>query len=508
MKLTFSQYLRFLVAVPSLCLILLAAMPSVAGAQAGLEPRREFRAVWVATVANIDWPSRRDLTTAQQQAELVAIFDKAAALNLNAVILQVRPMADAFYDSPLEPWSEFLTGQTGRAPSPFWDPLAFAIEEAHKRGMALHAWFNPFRARHPSSRSQLPRNHVSRSKPEIVREYGTNLWMDPTDERTKRHTLNVILDVVRRYNVDGIHIDDYFFPYRYYHPERADFPDDANWERYRRGGGQLSRDDWRRYHVNNFVRRLYEEVKREDRRVKVGISPFGIWRPDNPPGIRGMDPFNELYADSRFWLHQGWLDYLAPQLYWPIDQTAQSYPRLLEWWVGENRRNRHIWPGNFTSQVGGQRNWEPQEIIDQIRVTRAQRGASGNMHFSMIAFMQNRRGINELLKAGPYAEPALIPPSPWLCDHPPTRPRVNLHQDTRTGEYVVSWESPLQDDVRVWAFYFRRDNEWTMRVIPAHNTRRHRIRMRGDAGITNIAVSAVDRLGNESQRFSTSMPRR
>ncbi len=481
------------------------ADPARAQGMTGPETNREFRGAWIATVANIDWPSSRGLSTAEQQAELTAMLDKAVEYHLNAVIFQVRPMGDALYESRLEPWSEFLTGQAGRAPSPFYDPLAFVIEESHKRGLELHAWFNPYRAKHPSARSELPRNHISRTRPEITREYGRYLWLDPTDERTKRHTLDVILDVVRRYNVDGVHIDDYFYPYRSY-ADGADFPDDANWEAYRRQGGRLDRADWRRSHVNDFVRRLYEEVKREDRRVRVGISPFGIWRPNNPPGIQGLDQYNVLYADAKLWLNEGWLDYFSPQLYWPIDQAPQSYTRLLAWWVGENRHRRHVWPGNFTSRIDNTpRSWDPEEIVNQIRVTREQAGASGNIHFSMIALSENRKGIGDRLRGTVYAEPALPPASPWLGNQPPQPPRASI-QRARSGELVISWENSVRDDVRVWVLHFRRDNRWSMRVIPAHDVRTHTTRMRGDAGVTDLAISAVDRLGNESARAFLRVP--
>jgi uncharacterized lipoprotein YddW (UPF0748 family) len=481
------------------CLGALALAPN-AEAQAGIEPRREFRAAWVATVSNIDWPSNRNLSTEQQKTELLAILDKAVELNLNAIIFQVRPMCDALYQSRFEPWSEFLTGAVGRAPTPFWDPLQFAVEESHKRGLELHAWFNPYRALHPSARTELPRNHVSKTNPGIVRQYGRYLWLDPTDEQTKNFTFNVILDVVRRYNVDGVHIDDYFYPYRSY-ADGADFPDHANWEKYRQSGGRLSRDDWRRDHVNDFVRRMYELVKQEDPRVKVGISPFGIWRPNNPPGIQGLDQYATLYADAKLWLNEGWLDYFSPQLYWPIDQTPQAYKRLLAWWVGENKKGRHVWPGNFTSKVTtGADSWPVAEIVNQVEATRVQRGATGNIHFSMIALMQNRRNLSTTLKNGPYAQPALVPASPWLGSKPPQQPRATLRHEGGPGDIVVSWASPPEDDVRLWAVYINNGREWRMQIVPAYRTHQGTLRIPGSERATDVAVSAVDRLGNESIR--------
>jgi uncharacterized lipoprotein YddW (UPF0748 family) len=222
--------------------------------------------------------------------------------------------------------------------------------------------------------------------------------------------------------VDGVHIDDYFYPYRERDSSGAelDFPDSASWARYVRAGGRLARDDWRRRNVDEFVRQLYAGVRATKRSVKVGVSPFGIWRPGYPESVRGLDAYQEIYADSRRWLENGWLDYLAPQLYWPAAAPEQGYAALLRWWVEHNAKHRHIWPGNFTSRVGAPDGrgadarppWAAGEILEQIRLTRVESGAGGNIHFSMKALMENRGGLADSLAAGPYAEPALVPPSP------------------------------------------------------------------------------------------------
>ncbi|MBW3630866.1 MAG: family 10 glycosylhydrolase, partial [Gemmatimonadetes bacterium] len=271
-----------------LLLLSTSCMPRGGVPLAGPPPvQREFRGVWVASVSNIDWPSRPGLAVQEQKSELLAILDRAADLRLNAVILQVRPAADALYASDHEPWSEYLTGEMGRAPEPFYDPLQFAVDEAHRRGLELHAWFNPFRARHPSARSQIHGSHLSRVRPEIVRSYGTHLWMDPGEPDVREHSIRVVLDVVRRYDIDGVHIDDYFYPYKERDAAGApiDFPDSASYARYRAGGGVLARNDWRRHNVDTFVERLDREIKREKRWVSFGVSPIGTWRPGNPPQI-------------------------------------------------------------------------------------------------------------------------------------------------------------------------------------------------------------------------------
>jgi len=239
--------------------------------------------VWIATVGNIDWPSKPGLPVAQQQAELRGLLDDARKLNLNVVILQVRPGCDALYASRFEPWSEYLSGRMGQAPSPKWDPLQFACDEAHARGLELHAWVNPFRARYQEARSPISADHVSRTHPGWVVNYGSYLWLDPGLPEARDWSLRVITDIVRRYDVDGLHIDDYFYPY----PEKdgavlIPFPDDASYARYRRDGGRLERDDWRRGNVDGFVERLDAAVHAEKPWVKFGISPFGIWRPGSP----------------------------------------------------------------------------------------------------------------------------------------------------------------------------------------------------------------------------------
>jgi uncharacterized lipoprotein YddW (UPF0748 family) len=268
---------RVMIAFPLRALAFLAALlPSYADAQSpGVPIRkdaaaardtmppplpREFRGVWVATVGNMDWPSKPGLSTAEQQRELLAILDRSAELRLNAVIFQVRPAGDALYKSSIEPWSEVLTGIMGQAPSPSWDPLQFAIEEAHKRGLELHAWFNPYRAQTPVMKSPIHQTHLSKRKPEWVVKYGRHLWMDPGIPDVRKNTIKVVLDVVKRYDVDGIHIDDYFYPYRENDPatkRQIAFPDDKSYAQYRRNGGTLERDDWRRDNVNTLVRELY-----------------------------------------------------------------------------------------------------------------------------------------------------------------------------------------------------------------------------------------------------------
>ena len=454
---------------------------------------REARGVWIATVGNMDWPSRRGLPTDSQKAELRAILDRVKQLNMNLVIFQVRPAGDALYASALEPWSEYLTGTQGKAPDPYYDPLAFAIEEAHARGLELHAWFNPYRARHPSGRSDLAPLHLGRSKPELVRKYGEHLWMDPGEPAVQAHSLKVIGDVVKNYDVDGIHIDDYFYPYREYRRGKLiQFPDERSWRKYVNAGGKLTRDDWRRDNVDQFVRRLHETVHAIKPNVKFGISPFGIWRPGHPESVRGLDAYVELFADSRKWLNNGWLDYFTPQLYWQTESPQQRYTALLDWWVAENKHNRHIWAGNAAFRVRrDQQNWAAEEIVRQVVLTREQRGASGNVQFNMTSLMKNQGGVADALSANAYPDQALMPRFSWLDDEAPPVPHIRV--DGTTLEIAPApGEQPF-----VYAVRMKVAESWRAEILPANQARYEILRAPGVLP-EMVGVTAVDRNGNES----------
>ena len=483
---------------------------------------REFRAAWVSTVANIDWPSRSNLSPEKQQAEAVAILERCKALNLNAIVLQVRPSADAIYPSELEPWSEFLNGQQGRPPKNGYDPLQFWIDQAHARGLELHAWFNPYRARHATAKSPLVRNHIANTNPEAVKTYGRYLWMDPGESAASQRTLDVILDVVRRYDIDGVHIDDYFYPYPIDTPNAAgaegmaldgglggaggkqelEFPDQPSWQRYLLGGGTLDRPHWRRQNVNSLIQALYIGIHKEKSWVRFGISPFGIGRPDRrPTGIVGFSQYDKLYADAELWLNNGWLDYLAPQLYWPVAQAPQAFDVLLDYWLAQNTRARHVWPGLYTSRIDNTaKTFTPAEIVKQIGVTRSRPGAGGHVHFSIAALMENRKGVSDQLKAQAYQTAALSPASPWLGADLPAAPKVVARRETMG--VGLRLESGGGKPVSHFAIWTRYGAEWRFAVAPAS---RPVLVLPDDASGAPpqmVVVSAVDRLGNESARVN------
>ncbi len=433
---------------------------------------REFRAAWVASVHNIDWPSAMGLSAAAQQAEARAILDKLAGLNMNAVILQVRPHADALYSSSIEPWSPWLTGTMGKSPG--YDPLAYWIQQGHARGIEVHAWFNPFRVLSNTDHATSA-HHISRTKPHLIKRYGTMLWCDPSQPETRTQALSAILDVVRRYDVDGIHLDDYFYPYP---------------------SGNLRFNDGktpaqRRAVVDDFVSRLYSSVKKQKPWVRVGISPFGIWRPGVPDGIEaGVDAYEHLAADARKWLKNGWVDYLAPQLYWRISPQKQSYTVLLEWWRAQG--TRPVWPGIATTRI--QSSEDPgrpaSEIISQIDLSRrvGRQNYVGHLHWSAKGLMKNQGGICTALREV-YTQPVAVPPMPWLSKAAPAQTDASA---SASGEKATVRWSPPQGVSKV-AVQARQSGVWnTIAIVPASA---------GSISATRaeaFAVTSFDRYGNSS----------
>jgi uncharacterized lipoprotein YddW (UPF0748 family) len=455
------------------------------------EPPREFRAAWVATVANIDWPSKPGLPVDEQQAEALRILDRLVALGMNAVVFQVRPQADALYESKLEPWSYFLTGRQGQAPEPFYDPLEFWIDEAHARGLLLHAWFNPYRANHPSHKGPLSPDSLVEKRPELVVKLGNQgyWWMDPALPAVQEHSLAVVMDVVTRYDVDGVHFDDYFYPYASYH-DGEDFPDQASYDAYRKAGGKLERGDWRRAAVDGFIEKLYRRIRAQKKPVEFGISPFGIWRPGHPDGIQGLDQYEALYADAKRWLNEGWVDYFTPQLYWPIAQIPQSFPVLLGWWDDQNTARRHLWPGTSIGRARGEAG--VTEILNQILLVRGMlRRDPGICMFSMKVLMPEDGALPTALRKGPWSRPALVPASPWLDDKAPRPPKVELA--AQDGATLLRIE-PRGTDTFLFVVDERRGARWSTAAILPAGSREHPL----PDGVDAAAVRAVDRARNLS----------
>ncbi len=380
-------------------------------------PAREFRGLWVATMSNIDWPSRPGLSAPESQAEALRLLDLAVSLSLNAVLLQVRPAADAFYDSSREPVSAFLTGAQGERPGDWYDPLAFWVEEAHARGLELHAWMNPFRAGTPSVRDYAPGSPV-RARPELVRSLGDRgfYWLDPGMPEARDYVLSVAEDLLRNYAVDGLVVDDYFYPYPEYLDGAGDFPDDASFARWKsarpRARARSGKADFRRESATAFLRALAARAKIVRPDLRVGVSPFGIWRPGHPTGTIGKDAYEEIFADSRAWLREKNLDFFAPQLYWPVSRMAQSYPLLLGWWLRQERR-MPVWPSILAASPSLAPELRASEAVGQIMILRAMEPESpGFLLYGARYLLEDPDGVARALREGPLAKPAVPPAAP------------------------------------------------------------------------------------------------
>lgn len=446
-----------------------------------------MRGMWIATVGNIDWPSRSTLTADQQRAELVDIMTRAAASGLNTIVFHVRPAADAVYQSSLEPWGAMLTGTQGKDPG--YDPLSFAIQEAHARGLELHAWINPFRAGNTADSSKLASSHLFNTRRDLIRVYGSNLWLDPGEPDVQDHSMKVILDIVRRYDIDGIHADDYFYPYveNDASGRAIFFPDDPTYLKY---GAGLSHDDWRRANIDRFVERMYREVHALKPTIKVGISPFGIWRPGNPSSVQGLDAYATIYADSRKWLQQGWVDYLAPQLYWSISAPQQSYPVLLDWWIGQSAQGRHVWPGLAVYRVnnGTSSAYSLSEIPDEIRLTRLRpRGTGVFLYNTTWTLKQNGGAVASALAADLYKNAALVPASPWLDDTAPGAPSIAVSNGT------VTVTPASGEAARWWAMRTHTAAGWKTSIVFAELRS-----LAIDPSVDRALVQAADQAGNLS----------
>jgi uncharacterized lipoprotein YddW (UPF0748 family) len=457
------------------------------------EVPREFRAAWIATVANINWPSRSNLSTDEQKREAIKLLDLLKENNFNAVIFQARPSADALYESKLEPWSYFLTGETGKAPNPYYDPLDFWITEAHKRGLELHVWLNPFRAYHTTGGKINSESMVKKMPEDVVKLSNGTYWIDPSSENTQNHVSEVVKDLVKRYDLDGIHFDDYFYPYKEYNGGR-DFPDTKSWNNYLKSGGALNRADWRRANVNKFVKRIYDEIKIEKNDVKFGISPFGIWKPGFPSDVEGSSQYDELYADAKLWLNNGWIDYFSPQLYWPINSQNQNFNSLLNWWSSENLKKRHLWTGLNTVEIKVPN--RPEEIVNQINSIRNILPTSkGEIHYS-IAGLTKSTAMTSALKSRPYREKALVPETPWLKTNSLKKPVISLLKNQ--NNIFVKWISEDLQNVREWLLYTKYGDNWSVEILTPDILSKNLEQKKLGKNLLAIAVKSVGKLGNES----------
>ena len=434
-------------------ILLLLLAPQAVTAQT--PPKFEFRGAWVATVFNLDWPDAS--SSAAQQQELIDLLDGLKAAGVNAVFFQIRSEADAMYASEIEPWSFWLTGEQGRTPDPFYDPLALAVEEAHKRGMELHAWVNPYRVTNSASYVRAS-DHLSQQHPEWILTFPDFSMLDPGLPEARDYITRVILDLARRYDVDGVHFDDFFYPYP---PNQITSQDDSSFAIHHRGF--VDRGDWRRDNVNRFIAQVYDSLQAVKPALKFGISPFGIWSSGVPAGIVGLDAVNDIYADALAWLGDESVDYLVPQLYWPFAQVvngdlvgaAQDYAVLAPWWAAQ-MLGRHLYtghalykadPATFSGTL-----YDPSEVPNQVRFNRDDPDILGSVFFrarNLTAL--SSQGFADSLTTDLYRYPALTPSMPWKDGRPPGAPSTLALESIGSGAIRLTWEPPDSTDTQASA---------------------------------------------------------
>jgi uncharacterized lipoprotein YddW (UPF0748 family) len=428
------------------------------GISAKAQPKYEFRASWVASVENIDWPSKKGLPVDSQKVEFIRMLDMQKSLGMNAVVVQIRPAADAFYSSTYEPWSEWLTGVQGQAPSPYYDPLQFMIEETHRRGMEFHAWCNPYRAVKTIGKSSIAPDHITRKHPEWFVRFENTLYFDPGNKEVQDYVTNVIRDIVKRYDIDALHFDDYFYPYDIVEGggPGKDFPDNATYALY---GNGMSKGDWRRSNTDSIIVKLGKAIKEEKPYCKFGISPFAIWRntyqdSGGSETHSGVSDYDKLYADIVLWLKMGWIDYVVPQIYFAFSHPHAPYGVLLDWWA-RHSYGRQCYIGLGIFNAGSNAAWRDRtQLPRQIQALRNYSTVQGAVYFSSSSFQTDPLGWCDSLRNNYYNYPALIPPMPWIDSVKPHAPQFHMEYDIK-GQSTTAWLSKGadMDSLRGFAVY-------------------------------------------------------
>jgi uncharacterized lipoprotein YddW (UPF0748 family) len=471
-------------------------------------PKREFRAVWVATVNNIDWPSKPGLATEQQKKEIIDILNLHAKNGMNAIIMQIRPASDAFYLSELEPWSRYLTGTAGKAPNPFYDPLKYWIEQCHERNMEFHAWLNPFRVSQNAS-EPLAGNHIAFKHPDWVVNYGGKLYFDPGLPQTREFVVKVVNDIVSRYNVDAIHFDDYFYPY----PLKEDFPDENSFAQFNRGFLPDKKADWRRDNVDILIKSLSENIKKTKPWVKFGISPFGVWRnkADDPQGSEttaGTTNYDHLYADILKWQKNGWIDYCLPQLYWQIGHPSVDFLTLANWWAN-HAYNRAMYIGQAVYKLEANStvpDWkDPEQLVRQIHLIREIPRLGGSAFYSSVHFKRDLFGFDQTLRDKLYKYQALVPQMPWIDSKAPGVPERFKKRGHKLKWKAAKANGEMDKTINFVVYLnpvgqqFDARNPENIFTITKHKSIEFKPNSRKLQRKYEIRISAVDRLHNESE---------
>lgn len=466
-------------------------------------PKREFRAAWIQSVNG----QFRGMPTEKLKQNLIGQLNSLQKAGINAIIFQVRPEADALYASRLEPWSRFLTGVQGKAPEPYWDPMQFMIDECHKRGMEFHAWINPYRTK-TTLKSELAPNHVYNIHPEWFVTYGDQLYFDPALPESRRHICMVVSDIVSRYDVDAIHMDDYFYPYPI---KGKDFPDDASFARF--GGGFSNKGDWRRSNVNVLIKKLHETIREIKPWVKFGVSPFGIYRNESSDPLgsktKGLQNYDDLYADVLLWAREGWIDYNIPQIYWHIGHPVADYETLVKWWA-RNTENRPLFIGQSvmnTVQNADPKNPSINQLPRKMALQRAYQTIGGSCQWPASAVIENAGKYRDALIAEYHKYPALPPVFDFMDNEAPGKVRKVKPIWTEDG-YILFWTAPKYKEEMnraVQYVVYRFDAKEKVNIDdPSHIvaiTRDNFYKLLYEDGKTKYryVVTALDRLHNESK---------
>ena len=466
-------------------------------------PKREFRAAWIQSVNG----QFRGMPTEKLKQNLIGQLNSLQKAGINAIIFQVRPEADALYASRLEPWSRFLTGVQGKAPEPYWDPMQFMIDECHKRGMEFHAWINPYRTK-TTLKSELAPNHVYNIHPEWFVTYGDQLYFDPALPESRRHICMVVSDIVSRYDVDAIQMDDYFYPYPI---KGKDFPDDASFARF--GGGFSNKGDWRRSNVNVLIKKLHETIREIKPWVKFGVSPFGIYRNESSDPLgsktKGLQNYDDLYADVLLWAREGWIDYNIPQIYWHIGHPVADYETLVKWWA-RNTENRPLFIGQSvmnTVQNADPKNLSINQLPRKMALQRAYQTIGGSCQWPASAVVENAGKYRDALIAEYHKYPALPPVFDFMDNEAPAKVRKMKPVWTEDG-YILFWTAPKYKEEMnravQYVVYCFNDKEKVNIDDPSHIvaiTRDNFYKLPYEDGKTKYryVVTALDRLHNESK---------
>ncbi len=414
-------------------------------------PKREMRGVWVAVVENIDWPSSPTETSGEQISELVGLFDKLQAAGINTIFFQVRTECDAIYKSSFEPWSFWLTGKQGKAPDPFYDPLEFAIKEAHSKGMELHAWINPYRAVKDTSSYVNSKNHISKTHPEWMLQFGKLKILNPGIPEVTNYIVKIVTDIVSKYPVDGIHFDDYFYPYS---PQITN-EDSATFRTYK--GKFTNIDDWRRNNINSMIAKVYNAINKTNPKIQFGVSPFGIVE-NKYANTRGFNSYDKIYCDPLTWIKEKTVDYIIPQLYWEIGNKYADFKKLLPWWASI-KDERQIYAGlSSIKMTSPDWNGSPSELYDEIRMTRQSQNVDGIVFYRAKSIAENYSGLTDTLKNSFFKYPAFVPVMKWKNFSNPPAPS-NLIVEGNDSSRILKWSKPIKESVFNYVIYRFTDGE-------------------------------------------------